>query len=78
MALTGSAAFWECWEEGLIPGLAEWVKDSVLPQLQLRLQLRLRSDPWLCNSICRGWGGSQKKKKDSKCYSENFEVLPLT
>lgn len=63
MALTGSAAFWECWEEGLIPGLAEWVKDSVLPQLQLRLQLRLRSDPWAKNST--GYGAAKNNNNNN-------------
>ena len=28
------------------PSQTQWVKDPALPQLQLRSQLRLRSDPW--------------------------------
>ena len=35
------------------PRPAGWVKDSVLPQLWLRLQLWLAADPWPGNSI--GW-----------------------
>ena len=35
---TGSATSREHWDTDLIPGLAQWVKDSVL--LSLRLQLR--------------------------------------
>ena len=34
------------WWHGLIRRLAQWIKDLALPQLLLRLQLWLRSDPW--------------------------------
>ena len=47
----GSAASWECWDVGLIPGLAQWVKDLALLHLQLSLCLRLRSDSRLVSSI---------------------------
>ena len=33
----GSAASLECQDTGLIPALAQWVKDLALPQLWLRL-----------------------------------------
>ena len=52
---------------GSIPGLAQWVKDSGLLQLQLRSWLRLGSDPWPGGSICHGaankWKKERKKKK---------------
>ena len=42
---TGSAVSWKRWDTNLIPGLVQWVKDPVLPQLRLGLQLWFRSDP---------------------------------
>ena len=50
----GSVASWECWDEGSIPGSAQWVKDLALVKLWLRSQLWLRSDSWPGNSICCG------------------------
>ena len=58
--ITGSAASWECWDAGSIPSPAHCVKDPVLPQLQLKLQLQVRSDSCPRNSICRGV--AQRKK----------------
>ena len=46
----------------MIPSLTQWVKDPALPQLWLRSQLQLGSDPWPRNSICL-WGGQKRKKK---------------
>ena len=48
-------------DAGSIPGLAQWVKDLVLLQLQLRSQLELRSGPWPGNSI-----GHESAKKGKK------------
>ena len=50
------AASRERWDTGLIPGLAQWVKDPVLMQLRLRWQLQ----------ICCGGGGGEEKKKKGK------------
>ena len=53
---------WERWDAGLIPSPAQWVKDLVLLQLGLRVQLQLGSDPR--SSICGGV--AEKKKKEKK------------
>ena len=55
----------------MIPGLAQWVKDPVWLQLWLRLQLHLRSDPWLMNSICL-----QVAKKKKTATSVHSSLLP--
>ena len=34
----GSVASLQCWDARLTPGLAQWVKDSELPQLRFRSQ----------------------------------------
>ena len=53
----------EHWDMGSISDRAEWVKDPESPQLRLRLQLQLRSDPWPENSMCHGAVKKKKKKK---------------
>lgn len=45
-----------------IPSPAQCIKDSALPQLQLRSQLELRSDPWLRNSLSHGVAKNGEKK----------------
>ena len=55
----GLAASQEHWHAGLIPGLAQCLKDLVWPQLQLRWQPQLRSDPCPGNMP----QGVQKRKK---------------
>ena len=64
----GLAASLECWDTGLISGLAQRVKDPLLPQRQRKSQLWLRTDPWSRNSI-RLWAAKKKKKK------KRFELL---
>ena len=43
---------------------APWAEDPALPQLRLRLQLRLRSDPWPRTHMPRG--GRKKKAGGNK------------
>ena len=62
------------WDEGSIPGLAQWIKDSTLLQLQCRSQLQLRSDSWLENSICHG----AAKKEATTTTNYSFPRLPLS
>lgn len=63
-----AVAQWECWDPGLIPGWAQWAKDLVLPKLWHKLSLKLRSDPWPGNAMCRR--AAEKKKKKGKKMSE--------
>ena len=66
-------ASWECWDAGLIPSLAQWVKDLVLPQLQLRLQPQLRCDPWPGNSIhCRVGKKETEREREKKKEKEKL------
>ena len=51
-AAMGSVVSLEFWDLGLIPGLAQWVKDLVLPQLDLAQELHML------------WGGKRKKDKN--------------
>ena len=32
----GSVVFWECWDAGSIPGLAQWIMEQMLLQMRLR------------------------------------------
>ena len=45
-----------------VPSLAQWVKDLVLPQLWLRSQLQLGSDPWPGSSISCGAAKNENKQ----------------
>ena len=54
----GLAASLEYWDTGLIPGLAQWVKNLMLPQFRLR-------SASLAQELHRPWG-SQKSKEGSK------------
>ena len=49
----GSVASLEHWDAGSIPGLTQRAKDLALPQLQHRLHLWLRSDPWPCHGAAK-------------------------
>ena len=61
---TGLAASLEHWDAGLIPGLAQQVKDPALLQPWHKQQLWLRSEPWPRNSIYVTGQPKKEKKKD--------------
>lgn len=53
-----------CGGAGLIPSLAQWVKDMALPQLWHRSQLWIRFDPWLRNfQYATGAAKNEKNKQ---------------
>ena len=56
---------WESWDAGLVLGPAQYVKDSEMPQLRLRLRLCRRTDPWPWSSISHEVAKLGKKKKKS-------------
>ena len=49
--------------QGRVPSPAQ-VKDLMLPQLQLKSRLQLRSDPWPGNSICHSTAKKQTNKNN--------------
>ena len=68
MVQMGLAASRELWKAGSVPSLAQWIKDPVLPQLQHRSQLWLRSDPW-SPKLHMPQGSQKRKKKIEWCNS---------
>ena len=60
-----------------IPSLAQWVKDSVLLQLQHRLQLWFGSDHQSRNSVCRRTQKRKTKKLGRKGARKRWEFASL-
>ena len=58
-------------DAGLILSLAQWIKDSVMPQLWHRWQFWLGFDPWPGNYIC--WP-KKKKKRNIKYLMNNLYI----
>lgn len=63
-----SAASLQRWDQGSMPGPAQWVQDLILPQLQCWF----RSDPWPGESVCRGV--AKKEKEEEKKKSKRREI----
>ena len=58
------------------PSPALWVEGPALLQLQLRLQLWLRSDPCPGNSICHRAAKKEKRKEkvNRPCFKEDVQI----
>ena len=65
----GLVVFWEHWDVGSIPSPAQWVKDLVL----LQLQLRSGSDTWPGNSVCCR-AAKKGEKKTNKSFRKKFSL----
>ena len=65
-------ASWEQWDTGSIPSLAQWIKDLVMLQPWLRSDLRLVSDPWFRNPMCR-----KAAKNNNNNNNNSFKIFPL-
>ena len=59
----GLAASLELWDGGLVPSLAQLVKDPALLQLWFRSKLQLRSTPWPGNIISHGEAKKERKSE---------------
>ena len=74
----GLAASWEHRNIGVIPHLAQWVKEPVLPQLWLRLKPRHRLDliPGPGTPYAAGHKKKKKKKKKKQTSIQRL-IVPL-
>ena len=72
----GLVASLEQWDASLIPGLAQWVRDSVLPQLWRGSHRGSHLNPGPGIPYAEGW---PINKKISKQINKSFflEIIPL-
>ena len=66
----GLMASWQCWDEGLIPGPPQCIKDPALPPLQLGLHLWLRYDPCPRTPYAMGRQKKEKNEKEKKTLDQ--------
>ena len=62
------------WHLGSTGTWVQCVKDQVLPQMRLRWQLQLGSDPWPRSSICHGAAKNEKKKKEQQGIDQELAI----
>ena len=69
---------WKQWDAGPIPGPAQWVKDPGLPQLRLRSQLWLGSDPCPREIYLPRGGQKRKKRKEMIQSTQSTKMFRAT
>ena len=71
----GSAVSWDLWDNGLIPGLTQWIADLVLPQLQPGLYYGSDLIPGLGTPYALGWPKKKKKERERERTTLEFKEI---